>query len=108
MFGRSVVARMQQMAGGGRRGGLLMAVLALAAGLAPGVARAADGYVLAPGDVLAIVVQRHPEMSLASVTVPPDGIIQVPVAGAITAAGMTAAELAEAVTTRLRARLREP
>lgn len=68
----------------------------------------ADEYRLVPGDTVSVVVQRHPEMSLSNVVVPPDGVLQVPVAGAIRVAGMTASELTATIDMRLRARLRAP
>jgi len=89
----------------------LMATTVLLAGLVAAACAApvaADEYRLVPGDTVSIIVQRHPEMSVSNVVVPPDGFLQVPVAGAIRVAGMTAGELAATIDTRLRARLRSP
>lgn len=49
-------------------------------------------YVIAPGDVLEIIVWRNKELS-AIATVRPDGFISLPVANDVKATGLTAMEL---------------
>lgn len=46
-------------------------------------------YVIKRGDVLEVNVMEHPEFSLASIMVMPDGYVQFPGLGSIPAAGMT-------------------
>ena len=64
-------------------------------------------YFVAPGDVLRIAVWKEPELS-AEVFVRLDGMITVPLAGDVKAAGRTTDQIATEVRTRLRAFLEVP
>lgn len=48
-----------------------------------------DSYIIKRGDVIDVIVMEHPEFSLGSITVLPDGFIQYPALGSIKAAGLT-------------------
>jgi len=65
-------------------------------------------YRLGPQDVLAVVVDKHPEFSNARLIVPPDGRIALPAAGSLRVNGMTAAQVERLITQRLQGRLRDP
>ena len=58
-------------------------------------------FVLGPEDVLEVVVWRNQDLS-RQVIVRPDGMISMPVIGDVQAAGLTADQLAERITTRLK------
>ena len=58
-------------------------------------------FVLGPEDVLEVVVWRNQDLSRV-VIVRPDGMISMPVIGDVQAAGLTADQLAERITTRLK------
>ncbi|MGD9520152.1 MAG: SLBB domain-containing protein [Armatimonadota bacterium] len=60
------------------------------------------------GDTLAITVQKHPEYSLSSVTVPLDGVIYYPLAGALKVTDKTLDELTQLITDALKRELRQP
>ncbi len=64
-------------------------------------------YVVGSGDQLDIRVWRNPELSV-SVPVRPDGIIAMPLAGEIAAAGKTTKELTAEITTSLSEFLKQP
>ena len=64
-------------------------------------------YLLSVGDQLDIVVWRTPEVS-RTVVVRSDGMISVPLLQDVKAAGLTAKELADDLTTRLSERLLKP
>lgn len=66
-----------------------------------------ESYKVSPEDVVNVAVARHPEFS-GEFFVPPDGVITLPAAGPIRMDGKTLPEIAEAITTALRARLRSP
>lgn len=85
---------------------LLLGLGLLFIALAP-PALAADEYTLGPGDVLSIVVYGHTELSM-DVTVLDDGTITYPIAGQITAEGLTLQQLADAIAQGLKKELREP
>ncbi len=83
-------------------GGAICAALLFAAGctparpVAPAVsAEAPKAYRIAPGDTLEIIVWREDKLS-GPVQVRPDGMITVPLAGDLKAAGLTPEELAQA------------
>ncbi|RKT47480.1 polysaccharide biosynthesis/export family protein [Thiocapsa rosea] len=70
---------------------------------APGIAGSLiphDGYRLAPGDVVAVSVWQEPGLEQL-VLVRPDGGISFPLAGDLTAQGLTVQELADALKNRL-------
>src|SRR5687768_600816 len=58
-------------------------------------------YRIGPGDTLSVTVHREPELSAAERIVDPGGYIDLPLAGSIRAAGMTAAELSDEIAARL-------
>ena len=74
-------------------------------GLVPGSALESKSsnteFVLGPEDVLEVVVWRNQDLSRV-VIVRPDGMISMPVIGDVQAAGLTADQLAERITTRLK------
>lgn len=78
------------------------AVLLAALALWPRIAGAED-YRLQPGDVVEVAVVGLPDLRLRS-TVDVDGAITVPLAGAVTAAGLTVPELRDRVKELLPAR----
>jgi polysaccharide export outer membrane protein len=74
-------------------------------------------YVLAPNDALAITVLDHPEINGASVTTPgasgtvtvgPDGMIQLPIVGPLYVQGKTLAEVTKLIETGLSKRFVDP
>ncbi|MFV0538190.1 MAG: polysaccharide biosynthesis/export family protein [Dysgonomonas sp.] len=66
------------------------------------VASAQDNsYIINKGDVLDIVVMEHPEFSLASLIVLPDGNIQYPGVGSIKVAGMSVQKLTSTMQSKL-------
>ena len=92
----------------------LLAAAAGAAGQAPHAARppsakeaATAAYRIGPGDVLAIDVWHEPEIS-RSLPVGPDGRLSLPMAGEIQASGLTAEELQEAISLRLKKYINDP
>lgn len=68
----------------------------------------ADDYRLSVDDVISVRVLYHPDFSVESATVRPDGHINVPVAGDIEVAGRTIPEVAAIITQALRVELRDP
>lgn len=80
---------------------LLLAVM-------PATAGAEDAYRLGVDDSIAVQVLYHPDLSVPSVTVGPDGRISLPAVGEMVVQGRTLAELAATVEEALRAELREP
>jgi polysaccharide export outer membrane protein len=65
-------------------------------------------YPIGPGDVLEISVPAMEEIKERNLRVPADGTILLPFIGRIQAAGLTEAELAEQLHTRLKTYLRNP
>lgn len=66
-----------------------------------------EDYTLDVGDVLSVVVLRHPEFS-NEYTVPPNGRVIFHGVGEVEVRGRTLAEVAEAIRQRLATRLRNP
>ncbi len=64
-------------------------------------------YRLGEGDQVQVVVWKEPDLS-QTVVIRPDGKISLPMAGEFQAEGKTAAELRDAITTRLRKYLVRP
>ncbi len=64
-------------------------------------------YVIGPGDVLAIVVWRQPDMS-AEVVVRPDGRISLPLLNDIDVAGLTPEQLRTKLTTEAKRLVQDP
>ena len=65
------------------------------------------GTPLQPGDVLAVEITDEPELS-GTYYVQPEGTIELPMVGAISAKGRTTSELAADITTRLTRYVRDP
>ncbi|GAG97706.1 unnamed protein product, partial [marine sediment metagenome] len=72
------------------------------------MAAAQDEYVLGPGDVIAITVFDHPEFSMSSIQVRPDGKISHPFLGPMKVAGLTPSVLADKMAWALSTELRDP
>lgn len=68
----------------------------------------AGDYILGPGDTLAMSVWGFDELEAKEITIRPDGKIGIPLAGEITAEGLTVAELNNLVTTALSEYIKEP
>lgn len=66
-----------------------------------------EDYVLGAEDAVEIQVWKNPDLS-RTVTVRPDGKISLPLIGDLQAAGLTAMQLTEAVTEKLKAYYKEP
>ncbi len=73
----------------------------------PSVVKAAPDQILAPGDVLDILVLGDGDLT-RTVTVRPDGKISLPLLGELEVAGLTPAQLADLLSTRLRQYLKNP
>lgn len=71
------------------------------------LAQGAPAYRLGPDDRISVFVQDHPELS-GEFLLPADGVIDVPLAGRLQAAGKTLDELAGDITARLKTSLRAP
>jgi polysaccharide biosynthesis/export protein len=69
---------------------------------------AGEDYVLGPGDTIAVTVFDHPELSMPSIQIRPDGKIGHPFLGEMQVAGTTPQELARTVAANLSDELREP
>lgn len=67
----------------------------------------ASMYIIGPGDTLNVSVWRSPELS-SGVTVRPDGRISTPLVEDLVAAGLTPAELARQIETRLKKFVSDP
>lgn len=74
---------------------------------APTMARAALTR-LRPGDVVSLTVLGEPELTLQEVAIAEDGTVQVPLAGAVSAEGLTMGEFGDALSRRLANYLRNP
>lgn len=65
-------------------------------------------YRLGTADVIGVLVQKHPELSVESAPVSNSGRVQLPVAGAVSVAGKTLDQVQREITQRLRVRLLRP
>jgi polysaccharide biosynthesis/export protein len=74
---------------------------------APAAKPAESGYVISPGDVLAVQVWKEPEVS-TTVPVRPDGKISLPLLNDVQAAGLTATALTADLTDRLKKYISDP
>ncbi len=70
-------------------------------------ARYEQAYVLAPGDMVEIMVDRMPELSRTA-TIRPDGMVTLPKAGDISLAGLAPMQAADAVRQMLLRRVIDP
>jgi protein involved in polysaccharide export with SLBB domain len=68
----------------------------------------ADGYPLEAGDVLSVIVQRHPEMSADEVTINAAGKARLPEIGEIAVAGKTIDQVARQIARVLASQLVHP
>lgn len=66
-----------------------------------------EKYKIEAGDELEISIWQHPEL-MRKIVVRPDGFISFPLAGEVMASGMTAEEVAKAVTLRVGKTIRKP
>ena len=88
---------------------VLLAVAALAAACSPQPVPPAfqeqaveeTEYRIAPADMLAVRVWKNPELSVEQAPVLPDGTFTVPLAGTVSAKGLTSAELEDVISERL-------
>ena len=64
-------------------------------------------YIIGSEDAVEVQVWKNPDLS-RTVTVRPDGKLSLPLIGDVPAAGQTAAQLAEAVTEKLKVYYKEP
>lgn len=69
--------------------------------------RAADDYLLQPGDLLTISVWKEPDLT-SDILVRPDGGISMPLVGAIAAAGHTVEDVRSEIDQRLRKFIPDP
>jgi polysaccharide biosynthesis/export protein len=67
-----------------------------------------SAYVLGPDDQIAIRILEAPEIAEKPVRIEPDGYIELPLVGRLRASGLTATELKDALTAKLRTYIREP
>ena len=96
--------------------GLLLALATVSVHSAPATAQpkaspsasTSARYVVGPDDVLSVAVLKHPEFSVTNVTVPQNGLLSLPVVGAVRANGKTLEQLDAAITQGLRVKLRNP
>jgi polysaccharide biosynthesis/export protein len=65
-------------------------------------------FVLGPEDVLSVNVWKEPDVSLHEIVVRPDGKISIPLAGEIQASGLTAMQLQDAITEKLKSFIASP
>lgn len=88
-----------------------IAIVAIVMGIAldrtPSVVQAAPDHILVPGDVLDILVLGDGDLT-RTVTVRPDGKISFPLLGELDVAGLTPAQLADLLSTRLKQYLKNP
>lgn len=75
--------------------------------VAPTPAKVGPEYVIGPDDVLDVSVWKEPELT-RSLQVRPDGKISMPLLNDIQAAGLTAAQLSQVITERLKKYLTSP
>ncbi len=89
----------------------ILALLLFSALGVPGAANAVEatggGYMIQPGDVLAIVVWKEEDLK-QEVLVRPDGGISFPLAGDIDAAGHTVQDVKQAIVDRIKEYIPEP
>ena len=65
------------------------------------VAEPPPPFQLGQGDVLSVTVLEEPDLSVEKTAIRPDGLISVPLAGEVTAAGRPVVEVADDITLRL-------
>ncbi len=82
-------------------------VMGMALDWAPSRVQAASDHILVPGDVLDVLVLGDGDLT-RTVTVRPDGKISFPLLGELEVAGLTPAQLADLLSTRLKQYLKNP
>ncbi len=82
-------------------------VMGIALDRTPSVVQAALDHILVPGDVLDILVLGDGDLT-RTVTVRPDGKISFPLLGELDVAGLTPAQVADLLSTRLKQYLKNP
>ena len=75
--------------------------------LAPSLAAAVDGYRVQPGDILTISVWKERDLQ-GEILVRPDGGVSFPLAGNVSADGMTTQELTDALAAKLKRFIPDP
>jgi len=65
-------------------------------------------YILQPGDAIDVSFYYHPDNNQANLLVRPDGKVYLSLIGEVQAAGLTAPQVAEAITKRSAVSLRDP
>jgi polysaccharide biosynthesis/export protein len=65
-------------------------------------------YIIRPEDVLDISVWHQPDLSFKSLPVRPDGKISLPLINDVQAAGLTAMQLGQSVTEKLKSYVKDP
>jgi polysaccharide export outer membrane protein len=75
--------------------------------LAPSLAAAVDGYRVQPGDVLTISVWKERDLQ-GEILVRPDGGVSFPLAGDVSADGMTTQQITEALAAKLKRFIPDP
>lgn len=89
---------------------LLLALPVAAQDAAPSRSRISDdegSYVVGPEDLIEVFVWKEPDLS-TTVTVRPDGMITLPLAGDLHASGSTPAQLGDEIADRLRQYIDRP
>ncbi len=86
----------------------LMALAMLAGAVFSWADSEAEPYRLGVDDVICIRVLYHPDFSVDRATVRPDGMVNVPTAGDVQAAGRTVGEVADEIARALEGELRDP
>jgi len=76
-------------------------------GIAVGAPAAPAGYILGPGDSVDIVVFGQPDLS-ETVTIKPDGLVELPLVGDVKAAGRTTGQFADDLVKAYRTYLKAP
>jgi polysaccharide export outer membrane protein len=69
---------------------------------------AGPGYVISAGDILDVSVWKEPDISSKALPVRPDGRISLPLVNDVQAAGLTADQLADSITTKLKKFISDP
>lgn len=75
---------------------------------APNVQAVGPNFKLQPGDVLAVQVANHPEMSSSSVAVAANGQLNLPTVGALSAQGKTLGQVTSNITRAYSTQLKRP
>jgi polysaccharide biosynthesis/export protein len=74
----------------------------------PATASVAPTYVIHPEDVLDVSVWNQPNLSFKGLPVRPDGKISLPLINDVQAAGLTAMQLGQSITQKLKSYVKDP